>query len=98
MQMTCYKKLCCDVGRAEPVSCPEVILAPGAAPSCGTASLPAAGAPASRPSENMARVLAAKNYDYQFVFARNSGHVDSTVMAQTLPAALEWVWAGYPVR
>lgn len=46
-------------------------------------------------NESMARVLAAKNYTYQFVFARNAGHVDKGVVAQTLPEALEWVWNGY---
>jgi iron(III)-enterobactin esterase len=48
-------------------------------------------------NENMARVLAAKSYRYQFVFARNAGHCERAVKEQTLPAALEWLWAGYPV-
>jgi iron(III)-enterobactin esterase len=48
-------------------------------------------------NENMARVLAAKGYHYQFVFARNAGHTDRTVKQQTLPAALEWLWKGYPI-
>jgi enterochelin esterase-like enzyme len=43
-------------------------------------------------NENMARVLAAKGYTYQFVFARNSGHGDRAVKAQTLPNALAWLW------
>jgi iron(III)-enterobactin esterase len=43
-------------------------------------------------NENMARVLAARGYKYQFVFARNSGHGDRAVKAQTLPNALEWLW------
>ncbi len=43
-------------------------------------------------NENMARVLAAKGYHYQFVFARNAGHSDRAVKLQTLPEALEWVW------
>jgi enterochelin esterase-like enzyme len=47
-------------------------------------------------NENMARVLAAKGYHYQFVFARNAGHTDRTVKQQTLPEALEYVWQGYP--
>ena len=47
-------------------------------------------------NENMARVLAAKHYPYQFVFAKNAGHVDHAVKAQTLPEALEYVWQGYP--
>jgi len=48
-------------------------------------------------NENMARVLAAKGYHYQFVFARNAGHTDAAVKQQTLPEALEWLWKGYPV-
>ena len=47
-------------------------------------------------NENMARVLAAKQYSYQFVFARNAGHVDKAVKQQTLPEALEYIWRGYP--
>jgi enterochelin esterase family protein len=49
-------------------------------------------------SENMARVLAAKGYHYQFVFARNALHVDRAVKQQTLPEALEWLWKGYPLE
>ena len=48
-------------------------------------------------NENMAKVLAAKGYHYQFVFAKNAGHTDRTVKAQTLPEALEYVWQGYPI-
>lgn len=46
-------------------------------------------------NENMAKVLAAKGYPYQFVFAKNAGHSDRGVKEQTLPAALEWLWQGY---
>ena len=46
-------------------------------------------------NENMAKVLAAKGYHYQFVFARNAGHTDRAVKQQTLPEALEYVWHGY---
>ncbi|HEY2466300.1 MAG TPA: alpha/beta hydrolase-fold protein [Terracidiphilus sp.] len=46
-------------------------------------------------NERMARVLAAKKYHYQFVFAENAGHVDRAVKMQTLPEALEYVWQGY---
>jgi iron(III)-enterobactin esterase len=46
-------------------------------------------------NERMARVLAAKGYHYQFVFAENAGHVDRAVRMQTLPEALEYVWQGY---
>jgi iron(III)-enterobactin esterase len=48
-------------------------------------------------NENMAKVLAAKNYQYQFLFARNAGHCDRAVKMQTLPQALEWVWQGHAV-
>ncbi len=48
-------------------------------------------------NENMAKVLAAKGYHYQFVFARNAGHTDRAVKQQTLPEALEYLWRGYPV-
>lgn len=46
-------------------------------------------------NEQMAKVLAAKHYHYQFVFARNAGHVDRKTKEQTLPEALEYVWQGY---
>ena len=49
-------------------------------------------------NENMARVLAAKGYHYQFVFARNAGHVDRAVRVQTMGEALEYVWRGYGDR
>lgn len=47
-------------------------------------------------NEDMAKALAARGYHYQFVFARNAGHVDRAVKQQTLPEALEYVWQGYP--
>jgi enterochelin esterase family protein len=43
-------------------------------------------------NEDVAKVLAAKGYHYQFVFALNAGHVDGHVKQQTLPEALEWLW------
>jgi hypothetical protein len=48
--------------------------------------------------ERLAKVLADKGYHYQFLFARNAQHVDKAIVAQTLPAALEWLWQGYPAR
>jgi hypothetical protein len=45
----------------------------------------------------MAKVLAAKGYHYQYLFAKNAHHVDRPTVAQTLPAALEWLWRGYPI-
>jgi iron(III)-enterobactin esterase len=47
-------------------------------------------------NERMAKVLAAKSYHYQFVFARNAGHVDRAVKQQTLPEALQYLWQDYP--
>ncbi|MDN3583606.1 alpha/beta hydrolase [Mucilaginibacter flavus] len=46
-------------------------------------------------NENMAKALAGKHYQYQFIFARNAGHVDYNVKKQTLPEALEWLWKDY---
>jgi enterochelin esterase-like enzyme len=46
-------------------------------------------------NERMAKVLAAKKYHYQFVFAENAFHVDRAVKMQTLPEALEYVWQDY---
>jgi hypothetical protein len=46
-------------------------------------------------NERMAKALAAKGYPYQFVFAKNAGHCDRAVKAQTLPLALEYIWQGY---
>jgi iron(III)-enterobactin esterase len=49
-------------------------------------------------NEDMAKALAAKRYHYQFVFARNAGHVDHAVKMQTLPEALEYIWQGYRIK
>ena len=49
-------------------------------------------------NENMARVLAAKGYHYQFVFARNAGHTDRATHVQTIAEALEYIWQGYPIQ
>jgi len=46
-------------------------------------------------NERMAGALAAKGYHYQFIFARNAGHVDHGVKQQTLPEGLEWLWKDY---
>jgi iron(III)-enterobactin esterase len=47
-------------------------------------------------NDRMAAVLKAKGYKYQYVYSRDSRHVDRAVVAQTLPGALEWLWKGYP--
>ncbi len=48
-------------------------------------------------NQRLAAALKAKGYHYQFVYSKNSGHVDSKVIRQTLPQALEYVWQGYPI-
>jgi enterochelin esterase family protein len=48
-------------------------------------------------NERMAKVLAERGYQYQFVFARNAGHCDRPTKQQTFPEALEWLWKGYPM-
>jgi enterochelin esterase-like enzyme len=48
-------------------------------------------------NQRLAAVLKSKGYHYQFVYSKNSGHVDSKVIRQTLPQALEYVWQGYPI-
>ncbi len=48
--------------------------------------------------ERFAKVLADKGYHYQFLFSRNATHVDKATVQQTLPAALEWLWKGYPAQ
>lgn len=48
-------------------------------------------------NENMAKVLAAKGYQYQFVFSRNAHHVDHATELQTLPEAIEWLWKESPL-
>jgi enterochelin esterase family protein len=46
-------------------------------------------------NNRMAQALAAKGYDYQYVFARNAKHCERVVKEQLLPMALEYVWRGY---
>ena len=48
-------------------------------------------------NQRLARVLKSKGYHYQFVYARNAGHVDAKVIRQTLPQALEYVWQDSPI-
>ena len=47
-------------------------------------------------NENMAKVLAAKGYHYQFVFARNAGHQDRTVNSKPCPR--RWNMSGGDTR
>jgi enterochelin esterase-like enzyme len=47
-------------------------------------------------NDRMAAALMAKGYDTRYVRAADAVHVDGDVIAQTLPAALEWLWRDYP--
>ena len=49
-------------------------------------------------NHRMAKVLAAKGYRYQYVFALNVGHSMGGARTQTLAQALEWVWHDYPAK
>lgn len=42
-----------------------------------------------------AAALAAKGYDYRFVFSRATGHCDHRVFEETLADTLVWMWRGY---
>ena len=48
-------------------------------------------------NERMAAEFGAKGYHYHFDEAQGAGHLDGGAVAQTLPAALLYVWRGYPV-
>jgi len=49
-------------------------------------------------NQRMAAALKAKGYPYCYVFAKSAKHTDGRVTRQTLPAALEWLWQGYPIK
>src|SRR6188508_1545871 len=49
-------------------------------------------------NRHMAEVLKAKGYHYRFVFAEEARHTDASVIFQTLPQALEYIWQGYPIK
>lgn len=49
-------------------------------------------------NHQMAKVLKAKGYEYQYLFCRNSGHGIRNAKAQFMPHAIEWVWQGYGAR
>lgn len=43
-------------------------------------------------AHNFARALAARNYEYQWLFALDGAHFDVPLMKQIIPHALEWLW------
>ena len=46
-------------------------------------------------NHQMAKVLKAQGYEYQYLFCRGSGHGIGNAKTQFLPHAIEWVWKGY---
>ena len=46
-------------------------------------------------NERTAEALAAKGYDYRYVFSRASRHCDKRVFEHTLADTLVWMWQGY---
>lgn len=46
-------------------------------------------------NERTAAELKEKNYDYRYVFSKNSGHCDKRVFEHTLAETLVWMWRGY---
>jgi enterochelin esterase family protein len=49
-------------------------------------------------NNRMAAALAAKGYEYQYLWSTDSGHVERGVERQTLEQAMEWVWRTYRAR
>jgi enterochelin esterase family protein len=49
-------------------------------------------------NQRMAASYKAKGYHYHFDLAQGGGHLDGGAVAQTLPAALLYVWRGYPIE
>ena len=49
-------------------------------------------------NQRLAGVLKAKGFHYQFVYSKNSGHVDRKVISQDAAASAGvHVWRGYPI-
>ena len=49
-------------------------------------------------NHQMAKVLKAKGYEYQYLFCRGSGHGIGNAKSQFLPHAIEWVWKGFGIK
>ncbi|MGA0039079.1 MAG: alpha/beta hydrolase [Pirellulales bacterium] len=49
-------------------------------------------------NERTAAALAAKGYDYRYVFSRASRHCDKRVFEHTLADTLVWMWQGYQAQ
>ena len=46
-------------------------------------------------NSRLAKILKDKGYPYQFVFAKDAGHTQRKVINNSLPQALEYLWADY---
>ena len=46
-------------------------------------------------NSRLAKILKDKGYPYQFVYSKGAGHTHRKVIDNTLPQALEYVWADY---
>ncbi len=49
-------------------------------------------------NNRMADALKAKDYDYQYLWAEDAGHVEKGLIRQTLGAAMEWTWKTYEAK
>ena len=46
-------------------------------------------------NQRTAEDLAAKGYDYRFLFSKSTRHCDGKVFDETLADTLVWMWRGY---
>ncbi|MDB5390448.1 MAG: putative hydrolase of the alpha/beta superfamily protein [Planctomycetaceae bacterium] len=49
-------------------------------------------------NQRTAAALKAKDYDYRYVFSRETRHCDGNVFDQTLADTLVWMWRGYEAK
>jgi iron(III)-enterobactin esterase len=49
-------------------------------------------------NSRLAKILKDKGYAYQFVYSKGAGHTQRKVINNSLPQALEYVWADYSGR
>jgi enterochelin esterase-like enzyme len=49
-------------------------------------------------NDTMDAALKAKGYHYRYVTAAGAMHEDNGARRQYLPAAMEWLWRGYPIK
>ena len=90
-----FPKSCADyhnsVIAASPVKPLRVFL------EAGSNDLVAAGQSWRAADDAMAMVLKDKGYHYRYVTAQGASHEDAGARHQYLPAAMLWLWRGYPI-